>query len=60
MQIESISIKGKKVLSYSVRSESQVVFDLPEDLGPGVYRLELTLMDGTELTWPVPFEVTAP
>lgn len=60
LQIESITIKGKKVTSYSVRADDAMSFALPEDLGPGVYRLDIVLIDGTALTWPVPFEVTAP
>ena len=60
LQIESITIKGKKVTSYSVRADDAMNFALPEDLGPGVYRLDIVLIDGTALTWPVPFEVTAP
>jgi len=61
LKVESISIKGNKVTSYSQRSDNAMVFQLPEDVkSPGVYRLVFTLLDGTELTWPVPFEVTAP
>ena len=60
LQIESVAIKGKKVTSYSVRSDDAMTFELPEGVGPGVYRLALTLTDGTELTWPVPFAITAP
>ena len=61
LQIESISIKGKKVMDYQVRADDAMSFSLPEDIvSPGVYRLDLVLTDGTELTWPVPFTVTAP
>ena len=60
LQIESISIKGKKVVSYSLRADDAMVFALPDGMGPGVYRLDLTLVDGTALTWPVAFSVTAP
>ena len=60
MKIEQVFVKGKKVLDYSVRADQAMAFALPEGVGPGVYRLELVLTDGTELTWPVPFEVTAP
>ena len=60
LQIESISIKGKKVVSYSLRADDAMVFALPDGMGPGVYRLDLTLIDGTALTWPVAFSVTAP
>ena len=60
MQIERIFIKGKKVTSFAVRTDTAMSFDIPEGLGPGVYRLEITLVDDSELTWPVPFEITAP
>lgn len=61
LQIESISVKGKKVTSYQVRTAEAMSFSLPEEIvSPGVYRLDLVLIDGTELTWPVPFVVTAP
>ena len=60
LQIESMSIKGKKVVSYSLRADDAMVFALPDGMGPGVYRLDLTLVDGSTLTWPVAFSVTAP
>ena len=60
LRIESISIKGKKVVSYSLRADDAMVFALPDGMGPGVYRLDLTLVDGSALTWPVAFSVTAP
>ena len=61
LQIESISIKGKKVKEYQLRSDNAMSFFLPEEIAsPGVYRLDLTLYDGTTITWPVPFTVTAP
>lgn len=60
MKIESIYIKGNKVPGYSVRTDEAMTFEMPEGLGPGVYRLDITLVDGTELTWPVPFAITAP
>ena len=60
LKIESIQVKGSKVMSYVVRSDDAMTFALPDGVGPGVYRLVLTLIDGTELTWPVPFAVTAP
>jgi hypothetical protein len=59
-KIETISIKGKKVTSFTSRSNDAMAFGVPDGLGPGVYRLVLGLVDGTELTWPVPFELTAP
>ncbi len=58
--IESITIKEKKVVSYSQRSDSAMSFAIPDGVGPGVYRLVLTLVSGDTLTWPVPFELTAP
>ena len=60
LQIEQVYIKGKKVTGYSIRSDEAMSFAIPDKVGPGVYRLELILVDGTELTWPVPFEITAP
>ena len=60
MKVETISIKGKKVISFSERKDDTMAFDLPEGMGPGVYKLDLGLIDGSELTWAVPFEITAP
>ena len=60
MQIEKIYIKGKKVTNYAVRTDTAMSFDIPEGLGPGVYRLAITLVDDSEVTWPIPFSVTAP
>lgn len=61
LKIESIYIKGKKVVNYQLRSDDAMSFSLPDEItSPGVYRLTLNLTDGSELTWPVPFEVTAP
>ena len=61
LRIESIQIKGKKVVDYQVRTDEAMSFSLPEEItSPGVYRLALTLTDGSTLTWPAPFEVTAP
>ena len=55
MQIEQVYIKGKKVTDFAVRADDTMSFGIPDKLGPGVYRLDLVLIDGTELTWPVPF-----
>ena len=60
MQVEQVFIKGKKVTSFVTRADDAMAFALPDKIGPGVYRLDLVLMDGTEMTWPIPFEVTAP
>lgn len=60
LNVEQIFIKGKKVVSFAVRGDDNMSFDIPEGIGPGVYRLAMVLVDGTELTWPVPFEITAP
>ena len=60
MKVETINIKGKKVISFSERKNDAMAFDLPDGVGPGVYKLDLGLIDGSELTWAVPFEVTAP
>lgn len=60
LQVESMLVKGKKVTSYLERTDKSLVFNLPEGVGPGIYRLEITLIDGTQITWPVPFSVVAP
>lgn len=60
MLVEQIFIKGKKVTSFAVREDNAMAFGIPEGTSPGVYRLGLVLVDGTELTWPVPFVITAP
>ena len=60
LKVESVSLKGNKVLQYLVREDQAMAFAMPEGVGPGVYRLDFTLIDGTSLTWPVPFEITAP
>lgn len=60
MKIEQIFIKGKKVTDFVVRTDTAMSFAIPDKIGPGVYRLDLVLVDGTELTWSVPFTITAP
>jgi hypothetical protein len=60
LKIEQVYIKGQKVTDFAVRTDTAMSFTLPEKVGPGVYRLDLVLTDGTEMTWPVPFDVTAP
>jgi hypothetical protein len=60
LKVEQVYIKGQKVTDYAVRADDAMSFTLPEKVGPGVYRLDLVLTDGTEMTWPVPFDVTAP
>ena len=60
MQVEQVFVKGKKVTNYALRTDDAMSFGIPDGVGPGVYRLDLVLIDGTELTWPVPFEITAP
>ena len=60
LKIEQIYIKGKKVTDYAVRTDTALAFGIPDKIGPGVYRLDLVLVDGTEITWPVPFSITAP
>ena len=59
MRIEAISVKGKKVTTFLTRTDENLVFALPDDFAPGIYRLDLTLVDGSKLTWAVPFTVTA-
>lgn len=59
LQVESVSIKGIKVTQYQVRGDTEMSFTIPDGIGPGVYRLDLVLLDGSEITWPVPFEITA-
>lgn len=61
LKIEQVFIKGKKVTSFDVRTDNAMSFSMPEEItSPGVCRLELVLTDGSKLTWPVPFEITAP
>ena len=60
LRVEQVYIKGKKVLDYALRADDAMTFAMPDGIGPGVYRLALVLTDGTELTWPVAFEITAP
>ena len=60
LKIEQVYIKGKKVVDYAQHTDDAMSFAIPDKVGPGIYRLDLVLVDGTELTWPVPFEVTAP
>ena len=58
--IESVTIKGKKVISFVSRTDDSMSFEIPEGVGPGVYRLGITLVTGETFNWPVPFEITAP
>ena len=58
--IESLTIKGKKVISFVNRTDDSMSFGIPEGVGPGVYRLGITLVTGETFNWPVPFEITAP
>lgn len=60
MKIEQIYIKGKKVTDFFVRTDTAMSFGIPDKIGPGYYRLDLILNDGTELTWPFPLRITAP
>ena len=60
LKIEQIYVKGKKVTNFLVRTDNAMGFVLPDKVGPGFYRLDLVLVDGTELTWAFPFQVTAP
>ena len=61
LKIEQIFIKGKKVTDYQLREDGAMSFSLPDELtSPGIYRLDLVLTDGSNLTWPAPFEMTAP
>ena len=61
LKIEQVFIKGKKVTAFDVRTDNAMSFAMPEEItSPGVCRLELVLTDGSKLTWPVPFEITAP
>ena len=58
--IESLTIKGKKVISFVNRTDDSMSFGIPDGVGPGVYRLGITLVTGETFNWPVPFEITAP
>ena len=58
--IDKVYIKGKQVVDWVSRSNTQMSFQIPEGVGPGVYRLVLDLNDGSTITWAIGFEVTAP
>ncbi len=60
LKIDEIYIKGNKVTNYLLRADDAMAFNLPDGVGPGVYRLGITLLSGQTLTWSVPFAVTAP
>lgn len=60
LKIDQIYIKGKRVVDYGLRNDDAMSFAIPEGIGPGVYRLQIFLMDGTELVWPVAFSISAP
>jgi hypothetical protein len=60
LQVDQVFIKGKRVTNYALRADDKMSFGIPDGIGPGVYRLVFVLMDGSEMTWPVPFEITAP
>ena len=60
LQVDQVYIKGKRVTNFGLRADDAMSFALPDGIGPGVYRLSFVLQDGSELTWPVAFYVTAP
>lgn len=60
MKIEQIYIKGKKVTDFFVRTDTAMSFGIPDKVGPGYYRLDLVLTDGSQVTWPFPLKITAP
>ena len=60
MKIEQVYIKGKKVTDFFVRTDTAMSFGLPDKVGPGYYRLDLVLTDGSQVTWPFPLKITAP
>lgn len=59
INIANIFIKDIQVTEWVSRSENEISFKLPADLGPGVYRLVISLVTGETVTWGVPFEATA-
>ena len=59
VNIANITIDDVQVTEYTSRNENEIAFKVPEDLGPGVYRLVISLVTGETVTWGVPFEVTA-
>ena len=59
VNIANITIDDVQVTEYTTRNENEIAFKVPEDLGPGVYRLVISLVTGETVTWGVPFEVTA-
>ena len=60
LRIEQVYIKNKKVTSFGLRADDAMAFDIPEGIGPGYYRLDLVLTDGSQVTWPFPLKITAP
>lgn len=58
--IDRLYIKGKQVVNWISRSDTEIKFELPEGVGPGVYHLDMDLNDGSSITWAIGFEVTAP
>ena len=58
--VDKVYIKGKQVVDWLSRTNTEMSFMLPEGIGPGVYRLVLDLNDGSTITWAIGFEVSAP
>ena len=60
MLVESVSVGGYKVTSFTKREDNALSFILPEEiLAPGMYTIDMVLISGEELSWAVPFEVKA-
>ena len=57
--IDKVYIKGKQVVNWVSRTDTEMKFSIPDGVGPGTYQLVLDLNDGTTITWAISFDVTA-
>lgn len=58
--IESISIGGVKVTTFTKREDKALSFLLPDEIvSPDMYNLDLVLVTGEQLTWAIKFKVKA-
>lgn len=57
--IDRVYIKGKQVVNWTSRTDTEMKFSIPEGVGPGSYKLVLDLNDGSTITWAISFEVKA-
>ena len=57
--IDKVYIKGKQVVNWTSRTDTEMKFSIPDGVGPGTYQLVLDLNDGSTITWAIGFAVTA-